>query len=191
VAPTDHIETPSGPDETVSHLVSAFERAIDTASSAALAQLLGSLERLRAIAWGRLLAVLVPSERPRTEPLEEMRHLTPIQVAELLSLKEAYVHELCRSRKIPATKQGKYWMIPVAELRGWLGRGHGIDRCRSDSLGLPDRPGTPAASGRSHDLPSVAPAGARRRRRAPIHTIRQQALSTDTNASRLEGPRSP
>ena len=147
VAPTDHIETPSGPDETVSHLVSAVERAVDTASSGALAQLLGSLERLRAIAWSRLLAVPVPLERPRAEPLEDMRHLTPIQVAELLSLKEAYVHELCRSRKIPATKQGKYWMIPVGELREWLARSrHGIDPRLSGSLPLLHRPEATAPS---------------------------------------------
>ena len=158
VASTDHIETPRGPDETVSHLVSAFERAVDTASSAALAQLLGSLERLRAIAWSRLLAVAVPSERPRAEPLEDMRHLTPIQVAELLSLKEAYVHELCRSRKIPATKQGKYWMIPVAELRGWLAQSRpGIDPGRSGSLPLPGRPEVLTTSKSRRD-PTPAPA---------------------------------
>jgi excisionase family DNA binding protein len=191
VVPTDHIKAAGGPDETVSQLVSAFERAMDMATSGALAHLLGSLERLKAIAWGRLLATSVPAERPRAEPLEELRHLTPIQVAKLLSLKEAYVHELCRSRKIPATKQGKYWIIPVAELRGWLGRSQGIDPRRPGSLGLPDRPGTPAASGGSHDPPSVAPAGARRRRRAPIHAFQQLATTRATNASSAEDPRSP
>jgi excisionase family DNA binding protein len=190
VAPTDHIQTPGRADETVSQLVSAFERAMDMASLGALAHLLGSLERLKAIAWGRLLATSVPTERPRTEPLEELRHLTPIQVAKLLSLKEAYVHELCRSRKIPATKRGKYWIIPVAELREWLGRGQGIDPRRSGSLGLPARPGTTAANSGNPDLPPVAPAGAPWRRRAPIDAIQQQAASKDTNTSRTEGPRS-
>ena len=171
-------------------MVSALERATDAASSSALAQVLGSLERLKAITWGRLLAAAAPAERPRTESLEELRHLTPIQVAELLSLKEAYVHELCRSRKIPATKQGKYWIIPVAELRECLGRARGIDPHRSGSLGLPDRPGTRAPSGGSHDLQSVTPAGTGRRRRAAIGGIQRQALSTETKASRTEGPQS-
>jgi excisionase family DNA binding protein len=191
VVPTDYIKAPGGPDDTVSQLVSAFERAMDMANSGALAHLLGSLGRLKAIAWGRLLATSVPAERPRTEPLEELRHLTPIQVAELLSLKEAYVHELCRSRKIPATKRGKYWIIPVAELREWLRRAQGIDPRRAGSLGLPDRPGAPVADSGNPDLPPVAPAGAPRRRRAPIHAIQQRAASMDTNANRTEGPRSP
>ena len=46
--------------------------------------------------------------------------MTPEQVAEVLSLKTAYVHELCRAGRIPATKSGKYWMIPAAGLRRWL-----------------------------------------------------------------------
>lgn len=190
MAPTD-LAKASPSDESVPQLILALERLAATARLDALAQLLGSLERLKAIAWGRLLATLVPAERPRTEPLEELRHLTPIQVAELLNLKEAYVHELCRSRKIPATKRGKYWIIPVAELRQWLGRARGIDPPRSGSLGLPHRLGTPAATSGNPDLPPVTPAGAPRRRRAPIRAFQQQAASTNTNASRTEGPRSP
>jgi excisionase family DNA binding protein len=57
---------------------------------------------------------------PPADPVEDLRHLTPQQVAETLSLKAAYVHELCRTGRIPATKSGKYWMIPVAGLRRWL-----------------------------------------------------------------------
>ena len=52
--------------------------------------------------------------------LEDLQHLTPAQVAELLSLTEPYVHELCRTGRVQATKSGKYWMIPVAGLRQWL-----------------------------------------------------------------------
>jgi len=49
-----------------------------------------------------------------------LHHLTPAQVAELLNLTEPYVHELCRTGRVQATKSGKYWMIPVAGLRRWL-----------------------------------------------------------------------
>ena len=144
---------PQRPDETLSQLLAALERAADTANPRSLSQLLGSLEQLKAIAWGRLLTTAAPPERMPAEPLDDLRHLTPLQVAELLNLKEAYVHELCRSRQIPATKQGKYWIIPVTELREWLGRSRrGIDLGRLGSLPLPDRPGASAPSTGSRDL---------------------------------------
>jgi excisionase family DNA binding protein len=135
-------------------LVAAIERTTDTATPRSLSQLLGSLERLKAITWSRLLATAAPPERTPAEPLDDLRHLTPVQVAELLNLKEAYVHELCRSRQLPATKQGKYWIIPVAALREWLGRSRrGIDLGRSGSLPLAaDRPGVSAPSTGSRDL---------------------------------------
>ena len=46
--------------------------------------------------------------------------VTPHQVAEILSLKATYVHELCRTGRLPAMKSGTYWMIPVVGLRQWL-----------------------------------------------------------------------
>lgn len=190
VAPTDRIERPEGPDDVLLQLVSAFERATDAASVSSLARLLGSLERLKAIAWERLLVVAVSAERPRAEPLEDLRHVTPIQVAELLSLKEAYVHELCRSRQIPATKQGKYWIIPVAELREWLVRVRGIDPRRPDSVALPDRPGTQAPSRGGPDRPLAGRMGTRRRQRTVIHGIRRQVASADAAPSSTEDSRS-
>jgi len=47
--PTDRIKAPAGPDE-ISRLVSAFESATNEATACALAQLLGALERLKAVA---------------------------------------------------------------------------------------------------------------------------------------------
>ena len=153
MAPRNHAKALEDSTAALMELVSALERATDTANPRSLSQLLGSLERLKAIAWGRLLATAAPPERTPAEPLDDLRHLTPVQVAELLNLKEAYVHELCRSRQLPATKQGKYWIIPVTDLREWLGRPRrGIDPGRSGSLRLPDRPGVSAPSTGSRDL---------------------------------------
>lgn len=173
-------------------LVSALERATDTANPRSLSQLLGSLERLKAIAWGRLLATAALPERPSAEPLDDLRHLTPVQVAELLNLKEAYVHELCRSRQLPATKQGKYWIIPVAALREWLGRSRrGIDLGPSGSLPLPDRPGVSAPSTGSRDLASKPPVGTEGRHRgAGSRRLQHRATSIDVKANTAEVPRS-
>ena len=83
--------------------------------------LLGQLERLKAMLWHRLVvAPPTPTRSPTLEQMEDLRHVTPQAAGELLSLKPAYVHELCRTGRLPATKSGKYWMIPVAGLRTWL-----------------------------------------------------------------------
>ena len=146
MAPRNHAKAPEDSTAALMELVSALERATDKANPRSLSQLLGSLERLKAIAWGRLLATAAPSERTPAEPLDDLRHLTPLRVAELLNLKEAYVHELCRSRQLPATKQGKYWIIPVAGLREWLTNPHrGVDQRRLDSVRLLDLAGPAAA----------------------------------------------
>jgi excisionase family DNA binding protein len=190
VAPTDLITAAGVPDESIPQLVSSFERAACAASATSLAQLLGSLERLKAIVWAQLLAVSGPAERLRPEPLEELRHLTPNQVAELLSLKEAYIHELCRSRQIPATKKGKYWIIPVAELREWLVRARGIDPRRAGSVGLPAQPGIQVPSRGGPDRPLAKPTGTRRRQRTTIHRIQQQVAPADSAPSSAEDSRS-
>ncbi len=102
-------------------LFAALERAGEAAEPPQLARVLGEIERLKAIIWQRLVnATTVQETAQTTDTFQDLRHLTPEQVAEVLSLKTAYVHELCRAGRIPATKSGKYWMIPVAGLRQWL-----------------------------------------------------------------------
>jgi excisionase family DNA binding protein len=110
--------TAPGPE---ADLLATLERTVEAAEPLQLVGLLGGLERLKAILWQRLVGVTISRTMPPpVEPVEELRHLTPHQVAEILNLKAAYVHELCRGGKIPAIKSGKYWMIPVAGLRQWL-----------------------------------------------------------------------
>lgn len=84
--------------------------------------LIRDLERLQILLAARLMRETwqaIPGTRSNTA-LEDLQHLTPTRVAELLNLTEPYVHELCRTGRIEATKSGKYWMIPVAGLRQWL-----------------------------------------------------------------------
>jgi hypothetical protein len=108
-------------DRTLSDLLAGLERAAADVQPSTIATLLGDLERLKALLWHRLTvtAATVPATPP-TDGLEELRHLTPRQVGELLNVKPAYVHELCRTARIPALKSGKYWMIPLAGLRQWV-----------------------------------------------------------------------
>lgn len=108
------------PDAT--QLVPTLERALDDVPTAAIAVLIGDLERLQAVLTARLVReTLQTAPGPRsTGSLDDLQHLTPQQVGEILNLKAAYVHELCRTGRIPAMKSGKYWMIPVAALRQWV-----------------------------------------------------------------------
>ena len=121
-APRRTPEPSSEQARAIDDLIAALEQAALGSPPPTLARLLGHLERLKAAAWERLLRETAEDVARRTasDPLDDVRHLTPLQVAELLSLKEAYIHELCRSGRLPATKQGKYWIIPVAGLRQWL-----------------------------------------------------------------------
>jgi hypothetical protein len=65
----------------------SLERTINTAGLPHLVELLGGLERLKAILWQRLVSVTTTRAAPlATDPVEELRHLTPQQVAEILSL---------------------------------------------------------------------------------------------------------
>lgn len=119
-------------------LAQALDRAIAESDPAALLILLGELERLKSLLWTRLVSAVAPSGPPPDRgELEGLRHLTPQQVADLLSLTPAYVHELCRTRRLPAIKSGKYWMISVPALRTWLYQNSDIDpaaRTRLESL---------------------------------------------------------
>ena len=121
------MRAPPTPDDPGA-LLSPIERAAENAEPRRLVALLGELERLKAALWQRLLvAVTVDASPPASDPVDELRHLTPQQVGELLNLKPAYVHELCRTGRIAATKTGKYWMIPLADLCRSLYQNRGID----------------------------------------------------------------
>jgi excisionase family DNA binding protein len=152
----------------ITRLVAAIEEAVSAATPLMLSTLLAELERLKAVAWARVLRAAWSSsqEMRSSEPLEDLVHLTPAQVAERLNLKEPYIHELCRTRRIPAIKHGKYWLIPVEGLRGWLATERDASqRGREERRRLDKATGTLLASGfaRADGRPS-ARAQARRSR---------------------------
>ena len=144
-------------------LVPALEQALGNLPSAAIPSLIGDLERLQALLAVRLLREAwqsAPSARAASA-LEDLQHLTPAQVAELLNLTEPYVHELCRTGRLQATKAGKYWMIPVAGLREWL-----VYPKRDVDDGGPRPVESPHPGGHVGPTRLVGPAG--RPRRSPM-----------------------
>jgi len=164
------------PDAETDSLV-ALERTASTAEPAKLVQLLGDLERVKASVWQRLLLLVTTAQAGPTNPAEDLRHLTPQQVGETLSVKAAYVHELCRTGRIPAIKTGKYWMIPVARLRQWLA----YQDCDIDG-------------GQKTHVPSLYPPGHRRptsRTALPVGAAEARSRvaerTADVERGRLEG----
>jgi helix-turn-helix protein len=134
-----------------SKFVAAIDEALTSASAPELITLLGDLEQLKARCWHRLVTVAeVPAQNPT--PLEDLQHLTPARVGELLNLTEPYVHELCRTGQLAARKQGKYWIIPVRALREWAAAPKGVDT-------------SPVTPVRSADTPRGSDRFPRRRRR--------------------------
>lgn len=98
--------------------VTGLERAADAAKPVEAIALLGELERVKTLLWHRLLtAAAQAAAAPPRDALHDLRHLSPGQVAELLNVKPAYIHELCRTGRLAAVKEGKYWLIPQAALR--------------------------------------------------------------------------
>jgi hypothetical protein len=135
----------------VSNFIATADEALASASAPELITLLGDLERLKARCWQRLMTLAaIPVQN--AAPLEDLQHLTPARVGELLNLTEPYVHELCRTGQLAARKQGKYWIIPVRALREWAAEPKGVDT-------------SPATPVRSADTPRGSDRFPRRRRR--------------------------
>lgn len=153
------LDASSARPERIAEAVAALERAAAEAPPPALAELLGALERLKAIAWERLalLAATRGADPPVRDQLEDLRQLTPAQVAELLGLKEPYVHELCRTGRLPAVKHGKYWLVSAAGLREWLVYPRrDIDPAPATAVGSGDGARGPAAHPRrSRDIAAI------------------------------------
>src|SRR5262245_3921410 len=145
-------------------LVPALEHAVDHLPSSGIPALIGDLERLQALLSARLLRESwQAAASTRAAPtLEDLQHLTPAQVAELINLTEPYVHELCRTGRVQATKSGKYWMVPVAGLRaGMVVPKHDVDGPGKALLtsspqrqgGAPSHPTPPARRSTTHTSP--------------------------------------
>lgn len=91
-----------------------------TLAPEAIPRLLGELERLKALLWGRMLNRLPTNNGV---PLaEEDRLLTVPQVAELLAIPKGYVYKLARRGEIPIVRLGKYVRVQPSDLDEWVGR---------------------------------------------------------------------
>jgi len=112
----------TGPDPRTAEAIAALRDALEAASAKQLPSLCEEIAKLEAIARIRLIARsrLLASAETAPPPDDEIRTYTTAQLAELWNLPEPHIRELCRSKRIPAVKNGKYWQIPAVALRAWL-----------------------------------------------------------------------
>ncbi len=98
--------------------VATLEQLIVTTASEALPVLLGDLERLRSIAWIRLVGTALSGGR--SQEVDDDPLLTIPEVAARLHLAPAYVYDLARRGELPTIRAGKYVRVRRSTLQRWI-----------------------------------------------------------------------
>jgi excisionase family DNA binding protein len=97
----------------INPIVIDVEKWIVGASLEALPLVLGELERLKGLAWAKMLqANAVPAQTP----VLDGQLLTIPQVASRLNIPESRVYELARQHKLHSVRIGKYVRVPISKL---------------------------------------------------------------------------
>ena len=100
--------------------IQVLEEAVQSVPLAELPALTGDLERLKVLAFARLMQ----------KPESDHEHLlTPAQVAARLNVAESFVYEAARQKKMKSVRLGKKYVrfteAAVAEYQGRVGRSGG------------------------------------------------------------------
>ena len=93
-------------------LIEAFEQIIAQTAPGACPQLVGELERLKALAWMRVSQAATQTSRSD----ESCNLLTITQVADRLNVPKTYAYELVRQGRLKGKKVGKYVRVSVDAL---------------------------------------------------------------------------
>lgn len=97
-------------------LLASIETFIQDADQADCARLIGDLEHLKVLAWGKMLAGSGPASR------EAERFLTVRDTATRLNISEYRVYELCRTKKLKAERIGKSVRVKPSNLADYLAK---------------------------------------------------------------------
>ena len=103
-----------------SEFLRGLEGALDSLPPSDCAQVLGDLERLKAIVWGRMLTVSDGTASSHSGA--DAMLLTLPQVAELLAIPTGHAYELARRDVLPVVRFGKYVRVSEASLTKWIGK---------------------------------------------------------------------
>ena len=149
-------------------LLEQLERELTAWPSADCTQLLGMLERVRVLAWAKVLGSCRASPQALSRD-NGGRLLTVPEVAARLTIPEGYAYELARRGVLPVVRLGKYVRVPLAEFEIWVGQQTSlerrIDRASPDfhsALTGKKKPGKPTRPARTLTGARVQPGGAGR-----------------------------
>ena len=97
-------------------LLTSFETLIQHADRDDCAVLIGELERMKALAWGKILAGPAPVVR------EVEAVLTVPQVAQQLNMSAYRIYELCRTGNLQSYKCGKSVRVKPSAVSEYLAK---------------------------------------------------------------------
>jgi excisionase family DNA binding protein len=92
-------------------ILTSLETLIHDADLENCAALIGDLEKIKAIAWGKIMGRPSANQNSQSNDL-----LTMAEVATRLSIPESKAYELARQGKLPAVRIGKYVRMSVQAL---------------------------------------------------------------------------
>lgn len=100
------------------HLIEALEQNLGAMSFSDYPELLGQLERLKALVWTKTISH--GAERCHQENGSKL--LTMQEVADQLSIPKSRAYELARQGRFPITRVGKYIRVTQVALQEWIER---------------------------------------------------------------------
>lgn len=92
-------------------IIADLEQSIQSISTEDCPVLLGELERLKAMAWGKIVGSQASPAQSKASVL-----LTMAEAAARLSIPQSRAYELARQRKLPTVRIGKYVRVSPAAL---------------------------------------------------------------------------
>jgi excisionase family DNA binding protein len=95
----------------------SLEMLIHDADHENCAAFIGKLEKMRALAWGKIMAI--PSAHPNSQ---SDYLLTLAEAAIRLSIPESRAYELARQKKLPSVRIGKYVRVSTQALAEYQAR---------------------------------------------------------------------
>lgn len=158
------------PDPELVTSLERLEQELPFWDPAACLPLLGLLERLKALAWVKILGHQgAPNQT--ADGHEQDQLLTIPQVAERLAIPTGHAYELARRDVLPVVRVGKYVRVSQASLTKWIGRQTTLQRpIDNSSLGFHSGPRMPHTQTRRSAKDYPEPGTAPRVRKRPLRS---------------------
>lgn len=106
---------------TLAETMQALEAVVSSAPIEEIPSLLGLVEKIKAVGWGRMVARAQPEQQGTTSTPTLW---TAPEVAQRLNRKKSFVYEMARQKKLKSVKLGKkYVMFTEEAVQNFLANG--------------------------------------------------------------------